>query len=71
MVITNALQSPTAVCTMAILCALLAQPARADGTDQPNADNAFLQGLYSTGFGMKINLEQGQINQQFVRGLGR
>ncbi len=56
---------------MAILCALLAQPARADGTDQPNADNAFLQGLYSTGFGMKINLEQGQINQQFVRGLGR
>ncbi len=35
------------------------------------ADKAFLRGLYGTGFGMKINLEQGRINQQLVHELGR
>jgi hypothetical protein len=36
-----------------------------------DADKAFLRGLYGTDFGMKINLEQGQINQQLVHALGR
>ena len=34
-----------------------------------DTDKAFLRGLYGTLFGMKINLEQGQINQQLVQGL--
>ncbi len=36
-----------------------------------DADKAFLRGLYGTRFGMKINVEQRQINQQLVHALGR
>jgi hypothetical protein len=35
------------------------------------ADKVFLRGLYGTHFGVKVNLEQGQINQQLVHALGR